>query len=229
MRSVLLIRHGQASFRSADYDRLSDIGEEQSRRLGAWLTASGAVPDLVATGPRARHLRTAELCLAAAGLERPLLQLEGLDELDHQELLARLRPELDGPEAMHQALKQMPDPHRAFQELFAAAVARWTDGDHDSDYTCSWPRFRAQVLETIQILSAHSATTTWAFTSGGPIAVLTNAVVGAPVAQTFKLSWPLVNTSMTRLRLGKSGASLTTYNAWPHLERREDHHLVTLR
>jgi broad specificity phosphatase PhoE len=229
MRSVLLIRHGQASFRSADYDRLSEVGEEQSRRLGAWLAACGSEPDLVAAGPRQRHRHTAELCMAAAGVDRPLLQLQGLDELDHQELLARLRPDLDGPEAMHRTLKQTPDPFRAFQELFAAAVARWTGGVHDADYTQSWPRFREQVLETLQTLSAHPAHTIWAFTSGGPIAVLANAAVDAPVAQTFKLSWPLVNTSMTRLRLGKSGASLATYNTWPHLERREDQHLVTLR
>jgi broad specificity phosphatase PhoE len=229
MRSVLLIRHGQASFRSADYDRLSEMGEEQSRRLGAWLAACGTEPDLVAIGPRLRHRRTAELCLIAAGVKRPLLQLDGLDELDHQELLARLRPDLDGPEAMHKALKQTPDPYRAFQELFAAAVARWTSGTHDADYTQSWPRFREQVLQALQTLSAHAGETVWAFTSGGPIAVLANAAVDAPIAQTFKLSWPLVNTSMTRLRLGKSGASLTTYNAWPHLERHEDQHLVTLR
>jgi broad specificity phosphatase PhoE len=229
MRSLLLIRHGQASFRSADYDRLSEVGEEQSRRLGAWLAAGGTEPDLVAIGPRVRHRRTAELCLAAAAVERPLLQLDGLDELDHQELLARLRPDLAAPEAIHQALKQTSDPYRAFQELFAAAVARWTGGDHDADYTLSWPRFRAQVLETLQTLSSHAANTIWAFTSGGPIAVATNAAVEAPAAQTFKLSWPLVNTSITRLRLGKSGTSLTTYNAWPHLERREDQHLITLR
>lgn len=229
MRSVLLIRHGQASFRSADYDRLSDVGEAQSRLLGTWLAACGAEPELVATGPRQRHRRTAELCLAAAGVDKPLLHLDGLDEVDHLELLARLRPDLDGPEAIHRALKQTPDPYRAFQALFSDAIARWVDGRHDAEYTQSWPRFREQVEEAFRTLADHPAKTIWAFTSGGPIAVLANSVTGAPAEQTFKLSWPLVNTGMTRLRLGKHGASLVTYNAWPHLERREDQHLVTLR
>ncbi len=229
MRSLLLIRHAQASFRSADYDRLSELGEEQSRRLGAWFAACGNAPDLVAIGPRRRHRQTAELCLAAAGLTRPLLQLDGLDELDHQELLARLRPDLAAPEDLHRALKQTPDPHRAFQALFAEAVARWTDGDHDADYTQSWPRFREQVLLALRMLAEHDAETIWAFTSGGPIAVVSNHVTEAPVAQTFKLSWPLVNTGLTRLRLGRGGPSLVTYNAWPHLERREDQPLLSLR
>ncbi|MBE1160178.1 histidine phosphatase family protein [Dyella acidiphila] len=229
MRSVLLIRHGQASFRAADYDHLSEVGEEQSRRLGAWLASCGEVPDLVAIGPRQRHRRTAELCLAAAGIDRPLLQLDGLDEVDHQELLARLRPDLAEEGALYRALKQTPDPYRAFQEMFAAAIARWVEGEHDAQYTQTWSGFRAQVLQALEVLAGHPAKTIWAFTSGGPIAVLANRVLDAPIAQTFTLSWPLVNTSTTRLRLGRNGASLVTYNAWPHLQRSEDQSLVTLR
>lgn len=229
MRSLLLIRHGQASFRAADYDRLSDIGEEQSRRLGAWLNACGAVPDLVAIGPRQRHLRTAEACLSAANIERPLLKLDGLDEVDHAELLSRLRPDLTRHESLRAELKQSTDPHRAFQSLFASAVERWIDGKHDHEYTTTWPQFRHNVLQAMQALSQHDAQTIWAFTSGGPIAVIVNAILEAPVTQTFALSWPLVNTSLTRLRPGKKNMSLVTYNAWPHLERSEDRHLITLR
>lgn len=229
VRSVLLIRHGQASFRSADYDRLSPVGGEQSRRLGAWLAATDTAPDLVATGPRERHLRTAELCLQAAGIDRELLRLDGLDEVDHEELLARLRPDLATPEALRADLKQTPDPYRAFQQLFVAAIERWTDGAHDAEYTLAWPSFRERALSALQTLADHGAKNIWAFTSGGPIAVLTNAVIGAPTAQAFKLSWPLVNTSLTQLRLSSSAHALITYNAWPHLARMEDRELVTHR
>ncbi|WEN13427.1 histidine phosphatase family protein [Rhodanobacter sp. AS-Z3] len=228
-RSLLLIRHGQASFGAADYDRLSPLGEEQSRRLGAWLAASGSRPDLIAIGPRERHRRTAEQCLEAAGVDLPLLVLDGLDEFDHHELLARHRPDLDGPDALRAELKQAADPHRAFQQMFADAVARWVDGAHDAEYQLTWPRFRSKVLTALQTLTEQPARTIWAFTSGGPIAVVANALLEAPPAQTFKLSWSLVNTSLTRLRLGRHGATLVTYNAWPHLEQAHADHLVTLR
>ncbi|OOG64113.1 histidine phosphatase family protein [Rhodanobacter sp. B04] len=226
---MLLIRHGQASFGADDYDRLSPLGEEQSRRLGSWLTACGPTPDLIAIGPRARHRRTAELCLEAAGIDLPLVTLDGLDEVDHHELLARHRPDLSGPGVLRKELKQASDPHRAFQRLFADAVARWVDGAHDTEYQLTWPRFRGNVMHALQALTEHSAHTIWAFTSGGPIAVLANALMEAPAAQTFKLSWPLVNTGLTRLRLGQRGATLITYNAWPHLEHANEHHLITLR
>ena len=229
VRNLLLIRHGQASFRAADYDRLSEIGEEQSRRLGAWLAACGAVPDLVAIGPRQRHERTAEECLRAANIERPLLKLDGLDEVDHEELLARLRPDVASYETLRAELKQSPDPQRAFQQLFASAVTRWISGEHDDQYTTTWPQFRSNVLQAMKVLAQHEVKAIWTFTSGGPIAVIANTLLEAPVAQTFMLSWSLVNTSLTRLRLGKQGPSLVTYNAWPHLERSEDQHLVTLR
>lgn len=228
-RSLLLIRHGQASFGADDYDRLSPVGEEQSRRLGPWLAATGSPPDLIAIGPRERHRRTAELCLEAAGIDLPLLALDGLDEVDHHELLARHRPDLDGPGALRAELKQAPDPHRAFQRLFANAVARWVAGVHDTEYQLTWPSFRSNVMHALQTLAEHPACTIWAFTSGGPIAVVANALIEAPVAQAFKLSWPLVNTGLTRLRLGQRGATLITYNAWPHLEHAGNPQLVTLR
>ena len=47
---LLLVRHGQASWGADDYDRLSPLGEEQSRLLGAALAARGVRPDLVVRG-----------------------------------------------------------------------------------------------------------------------------------------------------------------------------------
>jgi broad specificity phosphatase PhoE len=233
-RSLLLIRHGQASFGAEDYDRLSAIGEEQSSLLGAWLAATGPAPDLIAMGPRLRHRSTTERCLEAAGIDAQPLVLDGLDELDHHEVLERYRPDLPGPAAVRAELKKSADPQRAFQRLFAEAIARWVGSEHDAEYTRTWSQFRNDTLAALDTLAAHPARTIWAFTSGGPIAIIASALLDAPPAQAFKLSWPLVNTGITRLRLGKvgiskAGATLITYNAWPHLERAGADHLVTLR
>lgn len=229
MRELLLIRHGQASFNAEDYDQLSPVGELQSTLLGTWLAETGPAPDLVAIGPRRRHRDTASHCLRAAAMDCQQVLFQGLDEFDHHEVLARQRPDLAGPGALRAELKQAADPHRAFQRLFAEAVSRWVSGQHDSEYSCPWPTFREHVLESLRQLSEHSARTIWAFTSGGPIAVIANALLETPLTQTFKLSWPLVNTGVTRLRLSSRGATLLTYNTWPHLERKRDSALVTLR
>lgn len=229
MRELLLIRHGQASFGAEDYDQLSPVGEHQSTLLGEWLAACAPAPDMIAMGPRVRHRDTACLCLRTAHVDRQPTVLPGLDEVDHHELLARLRPDLAAPGAVRAAMKQADNPYRAFQRLFADAITRWTDGDHDADYTLTWREFRQQVQATLQQLMNASGDTMWAFTSGGPIAVIASALLNTPEASAFQLSWPLVNTGITRLRLGSRGATLVTYNAWPHLERAGDARLVTLR
>ena len=41
MSTLYLVRHGQASFGTDNYDRLSAIGEEQARELGRYFVASG--------------------------------------------------------------------------------------------------------------------------------------------------------------------------------------------
>ena len=226
---MLLIRHGQASFGTADYDRLSPLGEEQSRRLGRWLKQSGTAPDLVVVGPRRRHAHTADLCVEAAGVTAPRLTITGLDEFDHEEVLARHRPDLASHDALLAELARLENPHRAFQLMFSEAVARWTSNKFDQEYSRSWTAFREAVMEGMQALAAQEVRTIWAFTSGGPIAVITNALVGAPIADAFTLSWPLVNTSTSRVSIGAKRKSLISYNGWPHLEGVNSTDLVTYR
>lgn len=229
MRELLLIRHGQASFHAEDYDQLSPLGVQQSSLLGAWFAECGQKPDLVAMGPRARHRNTALPCLDAAGVVASPITLPGLDEVDHLELLARLRPDLAAPGALRAAMTQEADPYRSFQQLFVDAIERWTSGEHDAEYSRPWSSFRADALDALQQLMESSANTIWAFTSGGPITVMVTALLQVPEKKTFDLSWSLVNTGVTKLRLGSRGASLATYNAYPHLERARDAQLVTLR
>ncbi len=229
MPNLVLIRHGQASFGAADYDRLSSTGEEQSRHLGDWFRRTGQSPDLIVAGTMRRHVRTAELCVEAAGVDAPGITLAGLDEMDHEEVLARYRPDLAAPGALAAELARADDPHRAFQRVYIDAVKRWIGGEFDGDYARSWRAFHADVMESLQTLAAHKARTIWAFTSGGPIAVIANALVGAPVEQAFALAWPLVNTSVTRVSVDGKRNHLISYNAWSHLEQAGDARLITHR
>lgn len=229
MGTLLLIRHGQASFGAADYDQLSSVGKEQSQRLGAWLKHVGRAPDLLALGSMRRHAQTAELCTQAAGMSAPRIVLTGLDELDHVEIIARLRPDLAAHTALAAEAARADDPRRVLQQLFVAALERWISGHFDGEYTRTWDSFRAAALAGLQRLSKHGARTIWAFTSGGPIAVIVNALLRAPSDEAFALSWPLVNTSMTRIAIGEQRDSLISYNSAPHLDGAGDRDLITHR
>jgi broad specificity phosphatase PhoE len=229
MARLLLVRHGQASFGAADYDRLSPLGEQQARRLGAWLKQAGQHPDLVAMGRMRRHVQTAELCLEAAGVQAPRLEVPGLDELDHVEILARHRPDLTSFEALRTEMGRAADPHRAFQQLYRAAIGRWASGEFDADYSLPWEEFRHGVLHGLQVLASSGAQHIWAFTSGGPMAVIVNDLVGAPPQHAFALAWPIVNTGLIRIAFDGSSPSLVSYNSWPHLGHGATAHLVTHR
>ena len=232
MADLYLVRHGQASFLSDDYDRLSPTGEGQARLLGAWLKRCGHRPDAVATGRMSRQTRTAALCLNAAacnGLEP--LTLEALDEYDADEVLARHRLEYADRARLHADLVSHDDPRRAFHAIYAPAVARWVGGAHDGDYVTPWREFKARALEGLRTLTRLDARSVWAFTSAGPITAMVQSLLGVPDAQAFEINWPLVNTGVTRIRFSArtGAASLSYLNAYPHLEERADPALITFR
>ncbi len=60
MSVLYLIRHGQASAGSGDYDRLSSLGEDQSRALGELWAGRGLTFDRVFVGPLRRQRQTCE-------------------------------------------------------------------------------------------------------------------------------------------------------------------------
>src|SRR5258708_3741757 len=98
MSVLVLVRHGQASFLQSDYDKLSELGEQQSRMLGSFWARQGAVFDDVLSGPRIRQIGTAELVLesyAASGLSLPGLRVvQELDEYDSGAVVGILLPRL---------------------------------------------------------------------------------------------------------------------------------------
>jgi len=65
MAVVYLIRHGQASFGKANYDQLSDLGHQQSIRLGLAWAERLPMFDKVYLGSMLRHKQTANNCLTA--------------------------------------------------------------------------------------------------------------------------------------------------------------------
>jgi broad specificity phosphatase PhoE len=54
MASIYLIRHGQASFGSANYDQLSTLGQRQADVTGEFLSAIGLKIDAAVASARNR-------------------------------------------------------------------------------------------------------------------------------------------------------------------------------
>jgi len=207
---LLLVRHGQASFGTADYDVLSETGWEQGRLLGDWLRARGVTPTAVVRGGMRRHRETAE----AAGWDDVGVD-PGWDEFDHLSVVAA-HPEAPGGEI----------DRREFQRVFELATARWTAGGHDGEYAETWSAFRDRVTASFDAACALAGPgdTAVAVTSGGTIAAVCAGLVDPDAdAATYARLWSrfntvLVNSSVTRVVVGSTGPRLLTFNEHPHLE-----------
>ncbi|EPY01042.1 histidine phosphatase family protein [Magnetospirillum fulvum] len=232
MGQVYLVRHGQASFGSRDYDRLSPLGEEQSRMLGRWFSTAGLGIDRMVTGGLRRHLQTAEAFQAArTDAPVPLAQDSGFDEFDFLDVLRCFRPELDSHDSIRGFLAAGDNPRRAFQTVFAAAVARWAAGDHDHEYRESWRVFRDRCVAAFrrQVEAAPKSGSTVVFTSGGPIAAICQHLLGLSDEATVGLNNILVNSGVTRIVHDRTRASLLSLNSFAHLEMTGDKSKITNR
>ena len=98
MSVLCLVRHGQASFFSDDYDQLSPKGVAQSRLLGKYWVENLVDIDEVYSGSLARQLQTAEAVgesFRQASKRWPEVQvLSGLNEYCGDKVMEVLRPEL---------------------------------------------------------------------------------------------------------------------------------------
>ncbi len=231
MGEIYLVRHGQASFGAADYDQLSSVGIEQARQLGAWLAAGAQQFNRVVTGTLRRHIQTAEACIEALGASFPISEDPGFNEYDHREMLLRYDPRLATPEAVRAVIDVQPNAQRAFQELFAAAFARWLGGKYDAEYAESFVAFRERCLGALRrrVTAAARAERLIVFTSGGPIAVIAQSLLGLPDDRVAALNFSLVNAAVTTVFFGSSGLRLGTLNAFQYLEQADAERLVTYR
>ncbi len=219
MSTLYMIRHGQASFGQADYDRLSSKGEQQARIVARHLGRLNTAFDAVYTGTLTRQQQTARAMLSAYRENRKSMPapqaIPELDEYDAAGLWRHLRvavltrhPELAvAPEQLHQ------DP-RAFQQLFSRIVQSWIAGDHPSNGLESWAAFRRRVRQGISgIMQTEGAGRQIAvFTSAGPVAVAVQMATAIPDDRCADLSWQVLNASITRFRYDTERFTLAGFN-----------------
>jgi len=212
MGVVLLVRHGQASFGADDYDVLSETGWAQGRLLGAWLAERGVTPTAVVHGAMRRQRDTALAMAEGAGWagDVPPVVDPGWDEFDHVGMVAaypHLPADLDLTD------------HRAFQRVFEQATAHWTAGE-PGDFTETYDDFETRVRAALDraTVSAGQGDTVVVVSSGGPIAVACGALIDPDARLWQRFNTVIVNSSVTRVVVGSTGARLLTFNEHPHLE-----------
>src|SRR5262249_15663930 len=226
MSVLVLVRHGQASFLESDYDKLSPLGEQQSRILGSFWAEHHIGFDEVLTGPRIRQIRTAEMAAeayASSGQELPPPRIiDELDEYDSRGVVAVLMPRLieaDRRVAVlaerYEQSKRTPEEYRAFQQMFELVMTAWVRGDMAAAGLGSWREFKERVLEALAGIRQQNSggRRIVAFTSGGPISVAVQHALALSDEKTLEINWALRNASVTEFLFTKDRFTLDVFNS----------------
>jgi len=213
---LVLLRHGQASMGTADYDKLSELGLRQARAAGVRLARADLSIGQVWSGALARQHETARAVLAELGRPPGDLRTDDrLDEYDPAGILGASDPF---------AGATTPESRRALQGTLDEALARWIQGG--AGYPETHGAFTARVDASVTDLAAVPGTTL-AVTSAGVIAVACAQLTGLPADRWPALARVVVNASLTKLITGSTGTNLLTFNDHAHLEG--DRSLITYR
>ena len=219
MGVLLLLRHGQGSMGTSDYDQLSELGYRQARSAGARLARTDLSVSQVWSGALARQQDTAVAVLAELG--RPPSDLRTDARLDEYDPRGVLGADTAGDPF---AAATTPASGRALQVTLDEALARWIQGG--ADYPETHAAFTARVDAAVTALAAMPGTTL-AVTSAGVIAVACAQLTGLPADRWPALARIAVNASITKLITGATGTHLLTFNDHAHLEG--DRSLITYR
>lgn len=236
MSQLILVRHGQAAFLTDDYDRLSPLGEAQSRLLGEFWTKRAVTFEAVFTGPRKRQRDTGRIVgeqYAQVGLPLPeLIELAEFDEYDADGIMTELLPQLLERDArfrqLHEAFQQSASDEarrRNFQKRFEVITLAWVRGELLSPNVESFRDFHARVQRGLQRIQQESASGSRVavFSSGGAISVSVQLATQAPEAMVLDFNWRVRNCALNEFVFSQNRFSLDSFNAIPHLDDPQFH------
>ncbi|GGD60114.1 histidine phosphatase family protein [Lacimicrobium alkaliphilum] len=223
MQKIYLLRHGQAGFDQADYDALSPTGRQQAWRLGRFFADNGIsfTAQQIISGSMLRHRQTLQALWQGLN-QQPVDLADPIDdrieqnadwnEYDHHNVLAALNPEFANPQGLKAYLLQQADPSAAFAQTFSQAISKWTNSEPGNEYIESWEDFCARVKRGISAATEKPHNKLLVITSGGPISVLAQQLLGVPEKHFLNINWVLANCGVSRLLNGRNGLRLSSLN-----------------
>ena len=205
MPVIHLVRHGQASFGTENYDLLSTLGHEQAAIVGRELAYRGTQTPIMVSGSLQRQRRTAEIIAGELGLAGSAVSIdEGWNEFDAHALVdARL-----GSHGASGGLSS-----QEFQVELDEAMQAWIDGASPT-----WRSFSDGALEALASIAEQTPKGCEAIvaTSAGVTAAVVGRLLGLNARGVIALNRVSVNASITTVLSGARGLSLLTFNDHAH-------------
>lgn len=205
MSHITLVRHGQANTEARDeesYDKLSDLGHQQARWLGAHLQFTRTHYPRVFCGTLIRHRETA----SSMGLPDPICDPR-LNEIEYF-TIAKLFEEQHGV--------TIPTDREGFVNHLPQTFAAWARGEIDNTPE-TFEQFETRVSAALQDIGTDGGPAI-VVTSGGLISMVVRQAMGLDIPSMSRVALAIMNTSMHRLHPIGPQLSPVLFNAVPHLE-----------
>jgi broad specificity phosphatase PhoE len=221
MGTLYLVRHGQASFGTDDYDRLSPLGTQQCRALGEWMARRGLGFDAVIRGSLRRHVQSLDAIASHLPGLPAAVEWPGLNEYDSEALVRSV------------ALEPLPptghDPAAARQHfrLLREGLKRWMAGETEPAGMPSWQAFSEGVAGALKLASEREEGHVLLVSSGGPICTAIGQVLGLPSSGVIELNLRLRNSALSEMVISRGRLALLSFNTLPHLDVADRHGWVT--
>jgi broad specificity phosphatase PhoE len=214
MPLLVIVRHGQASFGSADYDVLSPVGRQQALRTAGALRDAGLEAAHVITGSLRRQRDTAEAMADAFGLS-PTID-ERWNEYDADSVLAHHSD--SGQRLEHPSDPgERPASPREFQRVLERALEAWITAGEESPSSETWPAFNGRLRAALHDAGHGHSGTTVIVSSGGVIGALAVELIGVDPISFPRLNRVTINCGITRVIVGSAGTTLVSFNEQGHL------------
>ncbi len=232
MTTVVLVRHGQASFGEANYDRLSPLGERQAVALGSHWQAGGFSTERACSGALQRQRKTGEQVLALIGDQAPatLDTDAAFNEFNHTQLIRAYLPLIAD---QHPELAD--DPHLAmrdqavFRPVFNTVVGAWMqDRSPSIPIDETWVAFCNRCVAGLR-RAAEGVEHLVVFTSGGVITAVMREALGLDTRTSLNLVWKIWNASVHEFHIHPETGSLSLagFNDVSHLRLKRDNAIIT--
>jgi len=232
MSVIYLIRHGQASFGTDNYDQLSALGREQSALLGSYFAALGEPIHGIYSGTLERQRETAQLVAAALAPHAPPLSVEpAFDEYESESILRAFAASQTQAQLAEAGWPGLHTDRRRFQFFLERAARAWVDAQIVAEGLLPWRDFHGRIIVAIEkIMRAEGrGKTLIVSTSGGVIGTIVAHALGLANHIGIELNWAVHNASITRLIYSADKVSLSMFNGLPHLDQDGRRPLITYR
>ncbi len=221
MAEFYLVRHGQASFGSDNYDQLSPMGYQQATWLGEHFKQQNVQFDRVVTGTMLRHEQTAQNICSGLNQELEFNQHDGLNEYDFHALVKCYLT------MFPQQTPKAGEGKTVFYKILKQALTLWAQEKLEGDLPETFAHFKQRVADALAYTQDTPNKRTLVVSSGGPIGMAMCHILQLNNEKMIQLNLQIKNTSYSQFYFNDESISLASFNNTAHLEKENREGAIT--